>query len=191
HEHVDAVPEEIDRLLDEGAQGGAATLVARGDNLDDADHPTEGVANCDAIGSRCRDILLRTDDVSGFRRRRGDDAAGGWYRGWAWPRPALPGKGVGHEATPVLLDPGRGASGQQSPVEGVAESNRPRLMEVVEQVGVDARPVVDRHGKSSQCPSTAYGLFYHPLGPPPSEAHRKVLGHRVTSSPRPVSPAGS
>src|SRR5262249_48339589 len=51
-------------------------------------------------------------------------------------------------AASPLLDHGEVARGQPTCVEGVADCDRPLLVEVVEAVGTNTRPVVDRHRKA-------------------------------------------
>jgi hypothetical protein len=130
----------INRLLDERPQGGATALVARRGDLDDADHTAEWVADGNAVATRGQHLSLRPENLPNLRRWASDD-------GTARPfGPVFQRNDVRHDSAGVLLDQRRKAFRQQTAVHRVTDRHCPRLVEIVEEVGIDASPVVNRHG---------------------------------------------
>src|SRR5262245_13348821 len=146
-EDINTLPEKLDRLLDERPQGGTAPLVSRGDDFYDTDYAAQRMTDRDTVAAGRRDFLLRAEDVSGLRRRGDDDPAHGFGRRDG-PWPALQGDHIGHDAAGMLLDQRRESLGKQAAVQSVTDGDRPGLMEVVKQVGINGGPVVNRHNVS-------------------------------------------
>src|SRR5438874_2645100 len=101
--------------------------------------------NGNAVAASRQELLFRAEDVTRLRRDASDDdsaprsvSAGPW--------PTLQSDHIRHGDIGMLLDQCREALRQQSAMQGIADGDGPTLMEVVEQVGIDSSPVVDRHG---------------------------------------------
>src|SRR5262249_50958885 len=137
-----------------------AFLVARRDDLDDGHHLAAGVADGDAACFPGVPGGLGARHKPGFRRLDVDGQTFGRVAGRRGP---VEGDGVPLGAARLLLDHGEIAGGQPALVEGIGDRDHPALVKVMESVGTDARPVVDRHGEflrsvnAETCPE-----LYHP-----------------------------
>src|SRR5439155_23136071 len=74
---------------------------------------------------------------------------------------SLQGEHVWDQARSVLLDQRGVFAGQEAVVQRIADFDRPPLMKMVEQAGIDARPVVDGHGGTSSGDFTTAGAWVH------------------------------
>src|SRR5207253_6212039 len=104
-------------------------------------------------------FLLRADRVTRLRRGGGDDASPRRLGDPAWPGSSLQGEHVRHQPTGVLLDQRRVAFRQQAAVQRIADVDGPGLMEIMEQVRIDAGPIVDRHNCFLRGPTNGEGHY--------------------------------
>src|SRR4051794_9363412 len=119
-----------------------AVLVPRRDDLDDGHHSV-GVTDGDSVRLPSISRSLGTGHEPSLRGMEidGDPSGHGTGRG-----SQLEGDDIRLGAACLLLDHGEVARGEAARVKGIAYSNSPSLVKVVEPIGKDAGPVVDWHG---------------------------------------------
>jgi hypothetical protein len=144
---VDASVQKLDCLFDESPQCMAATLVARRDDFHHADDPAERMTNDDSIGECCRSLSggFNAQPLGGRGRRQ--HGATGTTCGRLGMTAPLECQDIRCNPSSVLLDKGRIAGRQQTAIERIADGDGPRLMKIVEQIGINAGPVMNRHSK--------------------------------------------
>ncbi len=123
-----------------------ATLVAGRDDFQDGDHLAVAVLDADAVGAAGIRVHLTFDDEPSPGRGRGDRQAADRFALAGTLRPAVDGEHVRDWGRGLLIREGHVARRQPAGVERAAQLDGPILVEVMEQTGVHASPVVNRHG---------------------------------------------
>ena len=107
------------------------------------------VANGDAVGLPRVGLGVRSPDEAGAGRR-GHNGHAPAIGTWCGPG-QLQGQDVGDRALDGLFGKGEGRGRQPARIERVAQGVDPAMVERVEQVRIDAGPIVNRHGLSLHC----------------------------------------